>query len=123
MKKRRLFSLLIVFLSCLLLAQAPSKSASATSIALNDGWNLQSSAKVTEGGDVISTAKYVPKGWYTVSVPTTVVAAMVKQKVYPDPGFGMNLRSYPGMDRRQFFEYPDAAGQPFCRGVVVPERH
>jgi exo-1,4-beta-D-glucosaminidase len=53
---------------------------------------------VTESGDVISTAKYVPKGWYTVTVPTTVVAAMVKQKVYPDPGFGMNLRSYPGMN-------------------------
>ena len=98
MKMRRLFSLFVVFLSCLLLAQAPSKSPSATSIALSDGWSLQSSAKVTDSGDVISTTKYVPKGWYTVSVPTTVVAAMVKQKVYPDPGFGMNLRSYPGMN-------------------------
>ena len=98
MKTRRLFSLLVVFLSCLLLAQAPSKTPAATSIALKDGWELQTSAKVTEGGDVISTAKYVPKGWYTVSVPTTVVAAMVKHKVYPDPGFGMNLRSYPGMN-------------------------
>jgi exo-1,4-beta-D-glucosaminidase len=129
MKKRRLFSLLIVFLSCLLLAQAPSKSASATSIALNDGWNLQSSAKVTEGGDVISTAKYVPKGWYTVSVPTTVVAAMVKQKVYPDPGFGMNLRSYPGMDYPiggNFSNIPMQPDSPFAvawwyrKGIEIP---
>ncbi len=30
-------------------------------------------------------------------MPTTVVAALVKQKVYPDPAFGMNLRQFPGM--------------------------
>ena len=64
---------------------------------LADGWNLQSSGKVAETGDVISTPAYQPKGWYTVTVPTTVVAALVKQKVYPDPNFGMNLRQLPGM--------------------------
>jgi exo-1,4-beta-D-glucosaminidase len=117
MKTRRLFSLVVVFLSCLLLAQAPSKSTSATSIALSEGWSLQSSAKVTEGGDVISTAKYVPKGWFTVSVPTTVVAAMVKQKVYPDPGFGTNLRSYPGMNYPiggNFSNFPMQPDSPFA---------
>jgi len=51
---------------------------------------------VDKGGEVISTAKFQPTGWYTVSVPTTVVAALVKQKIYPDPTFGMNLRSIPG---------------------------
>ena len=30
-------------------------------------------------------------------MPTTVVAALVKQKVLPDPFFGMNLRQFPGM--------------------------
>ena len=30
-------------------------------------------------------------------MPTTVFAALVKQKVYPDPLFGMNLRSIPGV--------------------------
>ena len=64
---------------------------------LADGWTLQSSGKVAETGDVISTPSYAPKGWYTVTVPTTVVAALVKQKVYPDPAFGMNLRQFPGM--------------------------
>ncbi len=63
---------------------------------LADGWTLQSSGKVAETGDVISTQSYAPKGWYTVTVPTTVVAALVKQKVYPDPAFGMNLRQFPG---------------------------
>ena len=92
------------FVSALLLctssvfAQDPKAATenSATS-ALSDGWNLQWSGKVGETGDVISKPSYQPKGWYTVTVPTTVVAALVKQKVYPDPDFGMNLQQLPGM--------------------------
>jgi len=64
---------------------------------LADGWTLQSSGKVAETGDVISTPAYQPKGWYKVTVPTTVVAALVKQNVYPDPDFGMSLRQFPGI--------------------------
>src|SRR3954465_285866 len=97
MKKRRLLALLVSFFSCLLLAQAPPKTAPGTNLSLTDGWSLQSSAKITDSGDVISTSKYLPKGWYSVTVPTTPVAAMVKQKLLPDPGFGTNLRSYPGV--------------------------
>ncbi|HEY1262750.1 MAG TPA: hypothetical protein VGF06_04450, partial [Terriglobales bacterium] len=57
-------------------------SASAAGLRLRDGWSLQSSCKVEAKGETISTPAYQPKGWYTVSVPTTVVAALVKQKVY-----------------------------------------
>jgi exo-1,4-beta-D-glucosaminidase len=67
-------------------------------LALRDGWSLQSSCKVEKSGEVISTPQFSPTGWYNVSVPTTVVAALVKQKVYPNPDFGMNLRKLPGMD-------------------------
>ena len=112
MKKRRLFSLSLMFVSCALLAQAPSKAAPRTNLSLNDGWSLQSSAKVTDSGDAISTTKYVPKGWYTVNVPTTVVAAMVKQKVYPDPGYGMNLRSFPGVTYPIGGNFSNIAMQP-----------
>ncbi len=49
-------------------------------------------------GEVISTPKFQPTGWYSgLNVPTTVVAALVKHKVYPDPDYGMNLRSMPGV--------------------------
>jgi exo-1,4-beta-D-glucosaminidase len=65
---------------------------------LRDGWTMQSSRKVDQTGELISTPKFQPNGWYSVSVPTTVVAALVKQKVYPDPEFGMNLRKFPGVD-------------------------
>jgi exo-1,4-beta-D-glucosaminidase len=99
MKMRSLLSLSLMCLSGLLFAQSPSSHAALpqTTLSLRDGWGLQSSAKLTDGGEVISTTKFLPKNWYTVSVPTTVVAAMVKQKVYPDPGFGMNLRTLPGV--------------------------
>jgi exo-1,4-beta-D-glucosaminidase len=34
--------------------------------------------------------------WDPSGVPSTVVAALVNNKVYPDPYFAMNLRSIPG---------------------------
>jgi exo-1,4-beta-D-glucosaminidase len=85
---------------CLLLASlvsAQTKAEPASKFALVNGWNLQSSARVEKTGEQISSLAFVPQGWYTVSVPTTVVAALVKQKVYPDPTFGMNLRQMPGV--------------------------
>ena len=48
-------------------------------------------------GDVISTATFAPKGWHDVTVPTTVVAALVKDKTLPDPFFATNLRQFPGV--------------------------
>ena len=71
-----------------------------TRLPLREGWVLQSSAHVAESGEVISTVQYQPKNWYPVSVPATVVAALVKNKIYPDPFFGMNLRSIPGTEYR-----------------------
>jgi exo-1,4-beta-D-glucosaminidase len=58
---------------------------------------LQSSRKVDESGEALSKPEFQPKGWYTVTVPTTVVSALVKNKVLPDPFFGMNLRQFPGV--------------------------
>ena len=65
-------------------------------IDLHEGWRIQSSAKVTGNGDEISTAKYRPRDWYPADIPSTVIATLVKNHVYPDPYFGMNLRSIPG---------------------------
>src|SRR5437879_5609581 len=64
---------------------------------LKEGWSLQSSGQAAASGEVNSTVGEEPKNWYGVTVPTTVVAALVKQKVYPDPEFGMNLRQVPGV--------------------------
>ncbi|MGH9455860.1 MAG: glycoside hydrolase family 2 protein, partial [Terriglobia bacterium] len=66
-------------------------------ITLTQGWAIQSSAQVKEPGSAVSTLQFQPKDWYPTSVPSTVFAALVKNKVYPDPNFGMNLRSVPGI--------------------------
>ena len=78
--------------------KAQPGSAGVQAFTLRDGWSLQSSGKVEKPGEVISTPQFSPAGWSTVSVPSTVVAALVRAKVYPDPDFGMNLRNLPGMD-------------------------
>jgi exo-1,4-beta-D-glucosaminidase len=103
MKIRGFASCLLMFAANLLFPgfiHAQTKASApqgAGAVHLTEGWNLQSSGKVADAGEAISTTAYQPKGWYTVNVPTTVVAALVKQKVYPDPTFGMNLRQYPGV--------------------------
>ncbi|HUI41459.1 MAG TPA: glycoside hydrolase family 2 protein [Terriglobia bacterium] len=65
---------------------------------LRHGWAIQSSAKVPATGDAISTPAFKPVGWYPAAVPSTVVAALVADHVYPDPDFGLNLRSIPGTE-------------------------
>ena len=75
----------------------PAQAHRATNLPLSEEWTLQSSRKVDESGEALSKPEFQPKGWYTVTVPTTVVSALVKNKVLPDPFFGMNLRQFPGL--------------------------
>ncbi|HLY62644.1 MAG TPA: glycosyl hydrolase family 2 [Terriglobia bacterium] len=82
-------------------------------ISLKAGWAIQSSAKVAEKGEALSTAGYKPANWYPTSIPSTVVAALVRNKVYPEPYFGMNLRSIPGTS------YP--IGQNFSNIEMPPD--
>lgn len=65
-------------------------------LALRDGWAIQSSADVRDGGQAISTPNYNARNWYRTSVPSTVFSALVHNRVYPDPFFGMNLRTVAG---------------------------
>src|SRR5579885_3707374 len=81
-------------------------------------WSVQSSGRVAESGAVLSTARYRATGWYPAAMPSTVVAALVANRVYPDPYFGMNLRSYPGMGYnigQNFANLPMPAASPFAR--------
>jgi exo-1,4-beta-D-glucosaminidase len=96
------FALMLLSSSFFLAAEAPgSKSSNSNAqsdrLVLRDSWALQSSAKVDSAGDVISTTAFSSKGWHDVTVPTTVVAALVKDKTLPDPFFATNLRQFPGV--------------------------
>jgi exo-1,4-beta-D-glucosaminidase len=123
------------FLSISSVAQAKPAAQTAaadSTLHLREGWALQSSCKVEKKGEVISTAQFSPAGWYAVTVPTTVVAAMVRHKVYPDPMFGMNLRSFPGMNYpigSNFSDLPMHQDSPFMvpwwyrKTFVLPESY
>jgi len=74
---------------------------------LQQNWQIQSSAKVHEGGNTISTTDFTPEEWYSTSVPTTVLAALVENGVYPDPYYGLNLKSIPGYREGRWLVMPE----------------
>jgi len=88
------FFLTTLFISCLYTLVTGSGD-----IILKENWQIQSSINILEGGDIISRPGYRPESWYPISMPSTVLAALVENKVYPDPYYGTNIRSLPG-----FFE-------------------
>jgi exo-1,4-beta-D-glucosaminidase len=93
---RLLISILVSAIFCTVsFAQTASKS-SISQLSLNDGWALQSSAKVSDKGEAIASPSFQPKDWIKATVPTTIVAAQVKSGLLPDPSYGMNIRQYPG---------------------------
>jgi exo-1,4-beta-D-glucosaminidase len=94
-----------------------AQAASTHLLRLDKGWEIQSSAKVQGSGETISTNYFVTRDWYSVTVPTTVAAALVKANLYPDPTFGMNLRNFPGMDypmSENFSRVPMKSTNPFA---------
>ncbi|PYX34945.1 MAG: hypothetical protein DMG81_19255 [Acidobacteria bacterium] len=101
MKIRSLHCVALLLLLAASFSYAQRRPATATTtsgkFALDGGWTLQSSSKVEQSGEVLSQPAFQPKGWYSTTVPTTVVASLVKHKVLPDPNFGMNLRQFPGV--------------------------
>jgi hypothetical protein len=64
-------------------------------VKLKEGWLLQSSTLVPEGGETVSRPGFQPAGWYKTQVPCTVLSALVKNGVYPDPRVGLNSYRIP----------------------------
>jgi exo-1,4-beta-D-glucosaminidase len=65
---------------------------------LHANWQLQSSCEIKTAGAQISAVGFDAKGWHRTDIPSTVVGALVADKTYPDPNYGTNLKSIPGMD-------------------------
>jgi hypothetical protein len=71
-------------------------------IRLTSGWELQPASKVADDGGAISRAGYRPSGWYSATVPGTVLTSLVNDQVYPEPLYGENNR-------------PDKIPETLCR--------
>jgi exo-1,4-beta-D-glucosaminidase len=107
-------ALAVLFLASPNFAQSPV--AATDRIELREGWKLASSCQVSATGAKISVAGFPTDGWHLTTVPSTVVAALVADKTYPDPYFGDNLRSFPGMDYpagKMFSTRPMPKDSPF----------
>ena len=87
-------ALVLLFLPSRALADAHEQSE--TKMPLHEGWALQSSCLFLAAGEQISVPGYKTNGWHSTSVPSTVVAALVGDKTYPDPYYSKNLRDIPG---------------------------
>jgi exo-1,4-beta-D-glucosaminidase len=113
MSSARWFGFCGALIGILLTASAGGGAAAPSGIALlHDNWSLQSSCQVKAAGEEISKTDFSTDGWHRAAAPTTVVAALIADKTLPDPHYGMNLRSYPGMSY--------AIGQNFS-GVAMAE--
>lgn len=53
-------------------------------------WKLRSSLQTASGGKDISSVDFNDSHWLDAEVPTTVLRALVKAKVYPDPHYDLN---------------------------------
>jgi len=83
---------------------------------LHKNWQIQSSCEVKAGGEQISLAGFEAKSWHKSDIPATVVGALVTDKTYPDPNYGTNLKSFPGMnysDKNLFANQDMPEGSPF----------
>src|SRR3984893_14583130 len=85
-------------------------------IYLHKNWQIQSSCVAKATGEQVSTAGFDASSWHKSDLPATAVGALVTDKTYPDPYFGTNLKSLPGMNysNKSFFAIQDMpAGSPF----------
>jgi exo-1,4-beta-D-glucosaminidase len=85
-------------------------------IYLHKDWQIQSSCQVKASGSEISSPGFKANGWHHSDIPATVVGALVTDKTYPDPNYGTNFKSLPGMDYSSltFFANQDMPkGSPF----------
>ena len=93
-KNRPYFSSLIMMLSIgIILVVSKQKVFGQTVI---KKWKIQSASYVQERGDIISQVNYNDTTWYPATGASTVLAALVKNGVYPDPYYGTNLAKIPG---------------------------
>jgi hypothetical protein len=74
------------------LSAAAATPAPPPQVVVQSGWQMQDIAKATQAPAEISSAQYKPSGWYSATVPGTVLTTLVNNHVYPEPLYGENNR-------------------------------
>lgn len=117
-----IFLCLILFSFVLFPAGTCSYSAEGPeAIRLKEGWCIHPSAGLQGNGQSVSSPDFNTKDWYKTSVPSTVMGALVRNKVYSDLFTGQNMKQ---ADKKQFekswwyrtqFKVPAAAGKKYYK--------
>jgi exo-1,4-beta-D-glucosaminidase len=108
--------LVVILLAGSAAATSSKEVTDSATVVLRENWFIQPSADVHADGAEISRAGFSTNGWYPATVPSTVISALVEDKVYPDPYTGVNLRSIPGTTYPIFEDFsniPMPPGSPF----------
>jgi exo-1,4-beta-D-glucosaminidase len=111
--KRAMIAAAMILVGC---CGAAAMETSAPVTFLREGWSLQSSCKIKDGGERISTSSFGAVGWYKATVPSTVLAAQVAAGEFKQPYFGTNLRDIPGTTYpvgENFSNLPMPADSPY----------
>ena len=83
---------IIAFPFALLALAAAAQVTLPPPVEVSAGWQLQNVAHVSQDGAKVSSASFEPKGWYTATVPGTVLTTLVNNNVYAEPLYGENNR-------------------------------
>lgn len=73
----------------------PLDAVPAGALVLHNGWSMREETVAGNHGELFSTTEFHPVNWYQTSVPTTVLGALVRAGVYPDPYIGTNNDKIP----------------------------
>ena len=74
-------------------------AARAETLTLSKGWQVQSSAKVSVAGDVLSTPTANISGWYEATVPSTIMGVLTADGVEPE---ALTAEDYQRIDKKRF---------------------
>jgi exo-1,4-beta-D-glucosaminidase len=106
----RLFAAFLVSMSLLLglgvgdaSAARPAPPPVVGSLELTQGWALRSADSVTDSGATLSQVGYRTPDWYPIVLPSTVLAGLVANDVYPNIYFGTNLQSVPDLTTQNWW--------------------
>jgi hypothetical protein len=68
-------------------------------------WKLRPAPEISASGDAISQNVFGTSGWWTATVPGTVLTTMINQGVYPNPDYGLNNLAIPESLNKQDYWY------------------
>jgi hypothetical protein len=83
----------------------PLGPVSASAIVLHDNWQMREEAIVGNHGDTFSASTFDAKDWYPATVPTTPLATLARNGIYPDPIMGTNMMKIPDVNEKENTRY------------------